>query len=262
MGPRHFAPWHALLADHLASNPPSFTLSTYDASQSAPRCRTMIFRGFLGTPPPNNHNPLLDHNPRCYTSSLPTFTTDARSHKLYEVGIGRDLIAMGGGPGDGTGKGGNVEMCFWFAGNNNQWRISGPVYLLSEHNQNGSEELEKCLLETGEDADKTSEWTWRKLVEQQFANLSPQMRGSFISPVPGTERSRGVSEGTKRGVRIEDDVVLSKGGWTEKAMGNFRVGVVVPKRVERVDLGAEEGLGRKWIWELEGCEWKEMEVWA
>lgn len=225
MPPRTLPPWHALFSTHLSKHK-SMTMSfaSIDPSTATPRVRTLICRGLLGSIPPNPHTPLPHHNPSCYTSALPTFTTDIRSQKPAELSANN-----------------SVEVVFWIEETQNQWRLRGKCYLLSQDDTSAGGALEPWLIDTGRDGDKKKEWGWKKEVEAHFANMAPAMRGSFISPVPGTERMKGEQEGTKRGLSIKNEDVLSDDELVKGARKNFRVGVVVPEEVERLDLAAEEG---------------------
>lgn len=79
------------------------------------------------------------------------------------------------------------------------------------------------------------------------------MRGTFRNPPPGTPISQSPGEGLGLGQIVED---LEDG----VARENFRVLVIVPEEVDRVDLTDPER-GRRWDYRLEGREWKERELW-
>jgi pyridoxamine 5'-phosphate oxidase len=243
------APWKHLLQQHishlkppvfslatLASQPqPNFVPSTTSTPTPSPRVRTMIHRGFLGTLPENRHNPLSDHNPDVYESDLFTFTTDARTAKAGELG--------------GPRGGAEVEQCFWVAETQNQWRVRGRCYLLAEHDADEAPEVTDLLMERMRQTpewDRKEGWSWKKEVQAHFGNLAPGMRGSFANPPPGVPLEQ-KSEGRK-GVQVENQDVLNMGGEAETARKNFRLGVVVPEVVERVDLREDSGKSRRWVW--------------
>ncbi|KAI5849241.1 pyridoxamine 5'-phosphate oxidase-domain-containing protein [Tricharina praecox] len=184
------APWAPLLQSHIAHlKPCTFTLATQSTAPSptsslypspippplhqppppSPRCRTLIHRGNLCRLPENTHNPLLHHNARVWDSDLPTFTTDARTSKV-----------LGG---DTTG-GQEVEACFWVAETQNQWRIRGRCFLLSEEEAVPPGEVTDRLRKR-EQGGGEGEFSWRKEVQAHFGNLAPAMRGSFANPPPG-----------------------------------------------------------------------------
>jgi hypothetical protein len=78
------------------------------------------------------------------------------------------------------------------------------------------------------------------------------MRGSFRNPPPGTPITETPGEGLRLGQTVDD---LED----EISRRNFRVLVIVPEEVDRVDLSDPEK-GRRWNYKLE-AEWKETELW-
>ena len=257
---------------------PTFAAAPPDAPAPplAPRVRTLVFRGFLGALPESAHNPLLNHNPRGVLSSdCLTFTTDARMSKTGEL---LPNHRSGGNATVGTSGGAATELCFWCAATNNQWRVRGRCYLLADEDVDISPEittvLERRLEPTGVPGREL--WTWRREIQAHWGNLTPGMRGSFANPPPGTPLdvdlgSLGPESGggakLRKGVVVSDEKVLANEGIEMLARRNFRVGVVVPEMVERVDLGSE-GEARRWVyWWVggtgEGIEagWKGTETW-
>jgi len=245
------APWAPLLQTHISHlKPCTFalaTLSTHPSPTSllypapppsplhqsplSPRCRTLIHRGSFCCLPENAHNPLLHHNPRVYDSDLPTFTTDCRMAKVM---------------GEEATGGAEVEACFWVEATQNQWRIRGRCWLLSEESPVPPDEVMARLRKRG-NRGGDGEFSWKKEVQAHFGNLAPAMRGSFANPPPGAPLGNDVGKLVKGG-KVEDRYVLADQGTAKVARGNFRVGVVVPNVVERVDLTADEGQARRWVW--------------
>ena len=99
------------------------------------------------------------------------------------------------------------------------------------------------------------------------------MRGSFANPPPAAPLDvdcsyMGVGK-LRKGVRVADEDVLKSDGVEALARRNFRVGVVVPEVVERLDLAADDSKARRWVWwwvgdaEVEGAVegWKGVETW-
>ncbi|PWW76562.1 hypothetical protein C7212DRAFT_319857 [Tuber magnatum] len=191
----------------------------------------MIYRGLLASLPPNAQNPLSNHNPPLYTSHLPTFTTDSRMTKTSEL-----LSTLKPGESTGTSVGDYVEAMFWFESTQNQWRMRGRTYLLAEEDVDETpaitDVLERHLVSrnTGTLSEGEKEkWTWKKEVQMHFANLTPALRGSFANPPPGTPVSLGDNGGAIKGVKIQNEEVMSEDGTVAVARRNFRVGVVVPE---------------------------------
>lgn len=261
------APWSSLFQSHISQlSPPSFNLSTLHRTPDSttpytPRGRTLIYRGMFASLPPN---PLNDapKNPAAYASDLPTFTTDVRSAKLADLFLGGEAAQT-----QGCGGGGPVEAVFWIQPTMTQWRIRGDAWVLGPDISGPGESDAKTALGPrmrvlGEDV---KDWSWEREVGAHFGNLSPGMRGSFQNPLPGTpiDEKGEMDETDKDMVRAK---VLGRkvGTGDEGAKANFRVVVIRPLEVERVDL-TDMDRARRWIYtfvEKGGKgEWKTVEVW-
>lgn len=261
------APWKHTFEEHLgkandgdAGAGTEFTLATV-TSTGQPRARTCIFRGFWASIPKNEHNK-LPKNPSIYESDCPTFTTDARMAKTY------DIFATGKGRGDlaqsrsGTGGGGPVEAVFWIKQTRTQWRIRGRCWIVAADDLEGEEaqnsgtvtvkaEVGRYMRQTNEagdddaDGQNTDPWSWKREVENTFENLSPIMRGSFKNPPPRQPLSKGRNEhageelGQKAGHLFDETL----------ARRNFRVAIITPEEVEMVDLTDPTKATRQ-IWTL------------
>lgn len=257
------APWKQKFQQHLekAGGPQGsgaeFTLATVNAA-GLPRVRTCIFRGFWATLPENEHNK-LPQNPAIYESDCPTFTTDARMSKTY------DIFATGKGKGDlaqsrsGSGGGGPIEAVYWIKETNTQWRISGKCWIIAADDIEGGEEAQNSgtvtvkaevgrymrVRDGSNHAEKDKEWSWKRETENYFENLSPMMRGSFKNPPPGHPIDEGKDEQAGEGLgqkagHLSDEPLARK---------NFRVCVITPEQVEAVDLTDPAKASRQ-IWTL------------
>ncbi|KKK17043.1 hypothetical protein AOCH_004419, partial [Aspergillus ochraceoroseus] len=80
------------------------------------------------------------------------------------------------------------------------------------------------------DADADADWDWDRQVTAYFANHSPVMRGSFRNPPPGQLRSQ-APEDPRLGLGQTVEDLLDP-----VARRNFRVVVIAPEEVERLDL--------------------------
>ncbi|CUS15868.1 unnamed protein product [Tuber aestivum] len=278
-------PWKPLFLAHIETlKPPTFTLATtttvppshpslnpfHDpqtplppSHPPTPRCRTMVYRGLLASLPPNPQSPLSNHNPPLYTSHLPTFTTDSRMTKTSEL-----LSTSRPGESTSTWVGGYVEAMFWFESAQNQWRMRGRTYLLAEEDVDEARAITDVLArylvprDTGTPSEgEEKKWTWKKEVQMHFANLTPALRGSFANPPPGTPVSLGDNGGAVKGANIQNDDVMNEDGIAAVARRNFRVGVVVPEVVERLDLKEDDAKARRWVYWIEDGEWKAQETW-
>jgi hypothetical protein len=110
----------------------------------------------------------------------------------------------------------------------------------------------EALMPYMREAGDTEKWSWARELTAHFGNLSPLMRGSFRNPPPGTPITETPGEGLRLGQTVDD---LED----EISRRNFRVLVIVPEEVDRVDLSDPEK-GRRWNYKLE-AEWKETELW-
>ncbi|KHN97928.1 FMN-binding split barrel-related protein [Metarhizium album ARSEF 1941] len=255
------APWRDAFLSHVKQlKQPTFTLgslhrasppSQSSAPEFVPRARTVIYRGVWASLNPNSKNP-AQLNRASYETDLPTTTTDARMEKVSEM--------FPTSKGTTSGIGGAVEAVFWTPDSMTQWRLRGHICMIgpdidSFEASTTREFLAPYMRQVGH-AD--TEWSWSRELTAQFGNLSPSMRGSFRNPPPGTPITQKPAEGLGLGQSVEDleDEVARK---------NFRVLVIVPEEVDRVDLSNPER-GQRWNYRLEragedGAEWKETELW-
>jgi len=258
--PTTTAPWKRTFQEHLekvGGAGAEFTLATVSAT-GFPHARTCIFRGFWATLPENDKNQ-LPKNPAIYESDCPTFTTDARMNKTY------DIFATGKGKGDleqsrsGTGGGGPVEAVYWFKETMTQWRIKGKCWLIAADDIEGGEESQNSgtvtvkaevgrymrVKDSSDHAEKDKDWSWKREIENHFENLSPMMRGTFKNPPPGQPVSDGKDEKAGEGLgqkagHLSDESLARK---------NFRVCIITPEQVEAVDLSDPANSTRQ-VWTL------------
>lgn len=251
------APWRSLFVDHIQGmKSPHFTLSTIRRAPAAaggdgfsymPRARTCIFRGMWASLPVTDKNdaPL---NPDVYESDLPVFTTDVRMDKMCDL--------WGASAADspeawkGSGGGGPVEAMWWAEGPMVQWRVRGRAYVLgpdvdeSECGREVQSVLESRMRrrpKENKDDEVEKGWSFAREVTAHFGNLSLTMRGTFRNPPPGTSVEVPVGDdGLGLGQKVTDL-------HDEIARRNFRVVVIVPYEVDRVDLSDPER-GRRWAY--------------
>lgn len=276
------APWRKTFEEHLekiGGAAAEFYLATV-TPEGLPRVRACIHRGFWGELPENKHNE-LPKNPAIYKSDCPVFSTDARMEKTYHI------FATGKGKGtreqskSGSGGGGPVEAVYWVKDTATQWRIQGKAWLVAADDVEGGEEAQNSGTVTvkaqvgrymrpyGDHDTKNSEWSWKREVENIFENHSPDRRGSFKNPPPGKPTSEGADGpgeelGQKAGHLSEEEL----------ARKNFRVVIITPEVVERVDL-SDPAKAKRWIYTLSkefggpgggsestsNKEWDEVETW-
>ncbi|KAJ5098276.1 hypothetical protein N7532_005277 [Penicillium argentinense] len=256
------APWRDLLASHMAQTPGyEFTVATVGQDENkrpVPRVRTCGYRGFFPELEihPKSQEEMKQQvkdggNPPTYESDMFCFTTDTRMEKLGQL----------------ESSGNDIEAVFWLKDLMTQWRVKGKAFAIgdptedAEHEKISRSELEDFLRVKQNFNGPIEEWTWERAVTKYFANHSPLARGSFKNPAPGQPRSQLPSDPSLRmGQKVNDlhDPV---------ARGNFRVVVIRPDVVERLDLSSQEDM-RRWIWVLNSrgdhygqYTWTETEVW-
>jgi hypothetical protein len=111
------APWRATFLEHVNSmDSPEFVFASLAPATSSssptpyvPRARFCIFRGLWAELPENKHNN-APKNERVYQSDMPTFTTDVRMQKVWELfasspGKAEDVSQV-----QGSGGGGPCEV--------------------------------------------------------------------------------------------------------------------------------------------------------
>ncbi|KAG6007617.1 hypothetical protein E4U21_005698 [Claviceps maximensis] len=253
------APWReAFISDMESMKPPNFTLSSvYQASPSSflPRARTVVYRGMWASLVPNSKNPAA-LNPASYQTDLPTITTDARMHKVCELFTTSTPAESSVSP---SAKGGPIEAVFWADESKTQWRLRGHVYMIGPDIESDNaapvrESIMPYMRKIHAEQQTEEPWSWSRELTAHFGNVSPSMRGTFRNPPPGTPISEKPQEqGLRLGQKVQDvhDAV---------ARQNFRVLVIVPEEVDKVDLAAPDG-GRRWKYTLERESWKETELW-
>ncbi|PNY25422.1 Uncharacterized protein TCAP_04638 [Tolypocladium capitatum] len=260
------APWRATFLSHVQQmDSPTFVLSTLHASDPSsasaprfvPRARTVVFRGMWASLPVNPKNP-APLNPDTYQTHLPTITTDARMDKAPEL-----LETASAPDGPQSGGGGPVEGVFWAAEAKTQWRLRGRAYVIGPDIDSPVAAPVRAALapymrrRTGAAAGAGGSWSWSRELTAHFGNLRPLMRGTFRNPPPGTPLSQRPGQGLGLGQTV-DDVE------DEVSRRNFRVVVMVPEEVDRVDLSDPER-GRRWNYTFVGTdnegEWTVAELW-
>ena len=132
-------------------------------------------------------------NDRVFESDLPTFTTDVRMSKQFE------LFSSSHGKADdesliqGSGGGGPCEAVWWVKeGVMVQWRMRGQAYIVGPDIEGeGTQSKESSgvrtvLSEIGSrmrvvQEDKKDEWSWNTELTAHFGNMPPGTRGEYRS---------------------------------------------------------------------------------
>lgn len=247
------APWRdGFLADVTAmGDAPEFALATAQPD-GQPRVRFCVFRGmWAGLPPPRRRDGGgAARNAAAFESDLPTFTTDVRSAKVAQL-----FAAAAAAPPVASAPAGPVEVVFWARAAAAQWRIRGTAFVVgADIDDDGAAGAAAVRTLVGSRMRATctavaaAAWSWRREVEGQFDNLSPILRASFANPPPGSPLAADGGAARRLGqgaaASLDDDPV---------ARENFRVVVIVPDAVERLDL-LDAATAQRWLYTFEGTD--------
>ncbi|TKA67569.1 hypothetical protein B0A49_03072 [Cryomyces minteri] len=264
------APWKSsFLADINKMDSPEFVFSSLHAAPKGsptdylPRARYCIFRGFWAELPENKHNE-APMNERVFESEMPTFTSDVRMMKIPEIFGSSAGHATKPEQSQGSGGGGPCEAVWWVKETQTQWRMKGEAFVVGPDIEGEGEESSgvrtvksevgsrMTVVKPGEEGD----WSWAKELTAHFGNNSPGLRGSFRAPPPGQPTSEPYNDKELQlGSKVEDlnDPVARR---------NFRVMVIKPEQVEKLDLSDPVKARRqKYTFVDSSAEWKHEECW-
>lgn len=150
-----------------------------------PRARYCIMRGFWSELPDNKHNN-APMNPRVYESEMPAFTTDVRMNKPIELFSSSSGHAADASQAQGCGGGGPCEAVWWVKDAQVQWRMKGEAFVVGNDVESETESsgVRTLRSEVGSrmrvvNAEKESEWSWKRELTGHFGNNSPGLRGMF-----------------------------------------------------------------------------------
>ena len=194
-----------------------------------------------------------------------------------------------------SGGGAYVEACFRVKSTDaeTQWRIRGRCYLLAlediddpslPHIRELCRRVEQRVRVKGAPLQENTSpgWSYSEEMLAHFTNMSPLLRAKFVPDAGQVTMEYHCGEPFLPGSNLPEDampldydeaVPAGYGGngssRGEAARKNFRVGVILPEIVDRVDLLQRGGAGRRWVYKLEvgddgkqGSErWIEREVW-
>ncbi|KAI2468907.1 pyridoxamine 5'-phosphate oxidase-domain-containing protein [Annulohypoxylon bovei var. microspora] len=274
------APWRKLFLEHIETMPsPEFGLGTVRKTASStgttysPRTRTCVFRGLFAGLPVNPKND-VELNPDLYDSDFLTLTTDCRMDKMAEL-FGVEAGGEHDGKLKGSGGGAPVEAVFWAKETSTQWRVRGKAYVLApdvEDSSEGKQVISTLMARMRrKDPDHSpdgEQWSFNREITAHFGNLSPQMRGTFRNPPPGSPVALPVADDRlKLGQKVTDSN-------DEVARANFRVVVIVPDELDQADLSDPER-AQRWLYTFVGGGkaepttpgglvedgWEKVEVW-
>lgn len=261
------APWRSDFLSHISKmDSPEFVFSSLHPAPAdspvpfLPRARYVIYRGMWAELPENKHNE-AEKNERVYESDLPTFTTDVRMNKPFE------LFASSAGKADdesqaqGSGGGGPCEAVWWVRETQVQWRIKGTTFVVAPDIEGDGEEssgVRTVKSEIGERMRvvKDGSWSWRRELRAHFGNISPGLRGSFRAPPPGQAVDKPYDDANLAlGEKLDDldDEVAHK---------NFRACIIKPDVVESIDLSDPKKSRRQvYTFDAKSGTWSHTECW-
>lgn len=176
-------------------------IATVDPTTLEPRCRTVVFRGFVKPDPTQKRNKDNDNNAdHPVLPCIMKMITDKRSNKFHEVTNSQESTDKAKGVN-------SAEMVWWFSKSSEQYRIRGQLKFV------GADETDSYLLQS------------RK---EQWGNLSDMAREQFYWEDPGLTYE---SEETAIpvGGRDEDGKVLP-------APDNFLLMLLYPTRCDYLRL--------------------------
>ena len=253
---------------------PEFVFSSLQAAPNKdspspylPRARYCIYRGMWAELPENKHND-APKNERNFESEMPTFTTDVRMGKTFELFSSSSGHAKDSSQAQGSGGGGPCEAVWWIKGDTKvQWRMKGEAFIVGPDIEGeGEQSKESSGVRTAKSElgsrmrvvkeEGKEDWSWKKEVTGHFGNLSPGMRGSFKAPPPGQPVDKPFDDNK---YQLGDKV---EGLEDAAARENFRIVVIKPEEMESVDL-SDPTKSRRQVYKYDEKtgEWSHQECW-
>ena len=222
-------------------------ISTIDYETMEPRCRTVVFRGFMKDLPfgaveevllggKKGEESMQSSPSEKYTDCVMKMITDLRSNKVAEVG---SFEAMG------KKNGNTVEMVWWFPKSSEQYRIRGKLQFIG----NGGP------LSNNNDATSYNNDYLVAERKQQWGNLSDMAREQFYWDTPGVPycTEKGHEQGVPPGGRDEDGKVLP-------VPDSFLLMLLYPTKIDYLKLGENYKQIDEWIWEEHESQWEQVRM--
>ncbi|KAL7525595.1 hypothetical protein ACHAXR_002422 [Thalassiosira sp. AJA248-18] len=247
-------------------------ISTINYETMEPRCRTVVFRGFLKGVPFGAVKEVVgggggggggDEEDEKFYDCVMKMITDLRSNKVKELEMFHELKKVGR-------EGGNtVEMVWWFPKSNEQYRISGRLQFIGSNGPLHS--YTDCQATSGSSGQSNDYFVAER--RQQWGNLSDMAREQFYWEKPGipfvstSEQSKGVPAGG----RDADGKVLPP-------PDSFLLMLLYPTKIDYLKLGDNYRQIDEWdrgdaaaaaaaaaadddaVELADGCRWKSMRV--
>lgn len=225
-------------------------ISTIDYETMEPRCRTVVFRGFMKDLPFGAVEEVLlgdkqddtsassSASSSSYTDCVMKMITDLRSNKVSEVESFQTT---------GRKNGNTVEMVWWFPKSSEQYRIRGKLQFIG----NGGP-----LTNNDEDMSNHIDYFVGER-KQQWGNLSDMAREQFYWDKPGVPYCsiKGHEQGVPPGGRDEDGKVLP-------VPDSFLLMLLYPTKIDYLRLGENYRQIDEWTWDGDGdkSQWEQMRM--
>ena len=199
-------------------------ISTVDRERMEPRCRTVVFRGFLRNVPDCAVDAVMgrggssDEPGGDYGDCVMKMITDRRSNKVSELSHFHQTASYDDLRGNDT-----AEMVWWFPKSSEQYRIRGRLQFVG-----GEGPLHSLSDKDGADGEMS-----RYLVserKQQWGNLSDPAREQFYWENPGVTYTSASENGVPAGGRDEEGRVLP-------APDTFLLMLLYPTKIDYLRLG-------------------------
>jgi len=225
----------------------SYAFASIDRESNYPKVRYVVHRGFVNERRKDgdgSSNLVKDEEDKDLISDKLVVTTDARTPKSMQLAADP-----------------SVEIAWWLAATQHQFRILGKAYILPSPAFSSSSNTKFPF-----PSDKLApypDFNWEDERIRQFRKLSPELRASFVRPVPGTKLSEWdgkmedlpetLVEGYDEATTDEEKKQL------DQALHNFALIVIDAEEVDLVDLGSMPNVRTKWF-RKEASNWEEEGV--
>ncbi|KAL7496936.1 hypothetical protein ACHAWT_008796 [Skeletonema menzelii] len=223
-------------------------ISTIDYETMEPRCRTVVFRGFMKDLPFGAVEEVLllgkDKQEESssssasgkYTDCVMKMITDLRSNKVSEVASFQTT---------GKKNGNTVEMVWWFPKSSEQYRIRGKLQFIGDGGP----------LTNNDDAISSHNDYFVGERKQQWGNLSDMAREQFYWDKPGVPYCsiKGHEQGVPPGGRDEDGKVLP-------TPDSFLLMLLYPTKIDYLKLGENYRQVDEWKWDGDKSQWEQLRM--
>eukprot|EP00585_Thalassiosira_rotula_P025314 CAMPEP_0196234038 /NCGR_PEP_ID=MMETSP0913-20130531/4252_1 /TAXON_ID=49265 /ORGANISM="Thalassiosira rotula, Strain GSO102" /LENGTH=241 /DNA_ID=CAMNT_0041514989 /DNA_START=51 /DNA_END=776 /DNA_ORIENTATION=+ len=237
-----------------------------------PRCRTVVFRGFLKGVPfgavedvLNNGRVEVDgvnvegdtggETKESYNCVM-KMITDVRSNKVQELEMFHEMKS-------GEGKDSNtVEMVWWFPKSSEQYRISGRLQFIGSNGPLFSYTDNDVKDDDDDNTTDRNNCYFMAERKQQWGNLSDMAREQFFWEKPGIPYSSSSADG------VESYAGVPPGGRDDDGKllpppDSFLIMLLYPSKIDYLRLTDNYRQIDEWDWGGDGCSgrhWKSMRV--